>query len=31
VEDYDLIETVALKFYRTWLVNQTLDSKSPRS
>ncbi|PIK87104.1 FeMo cofactor biosynthesis protein NifB [Synechococcus sp. 63AY4M2] len=31
VEDYDLIETVALKFYRTWLVNQALDSKSSRS
>ncbi len=27
VEDYDLIETVALKFYHTWLVNQTLDAK----
>ncbi len=27
VEDYDLIETVALKFYHTWLVNQALDAK----
>ncbi|MEN9224147.1 MAG: nitrogenase cofactor biosynthesis protein NifB [Thermostichus sp. HHBFW_bins_43] len=25
VEDYDVIETVALKFYHTWLVNQSIE------
>ncbi len=28
VEDYDVIETVALKYYQTWLTNQTVEVKS---
>ncbi|NJL99567.1 MAG: nitrogenase cofactor biosynthesis protein NifB [Synechococcaceae cyanobacterium SM2_3_2] len=30
VQAYDVIETVALKFYHTWLVNQTIEHKTPQ-
>lgn len=31
VEDYDVIETVALKFYQTWLVNQAIELRPAKA